>query len=63
MRHMSGTVYAIMPGRVNFDRGTQMAGIIKDEVRHDPSRGFVGGYEMETLPGFGLAGVAGVQPE
>jgi choline dehydrogenase-like flavoprotein len=58
MRHMSGTVYAIMPGPVNFDRGTQMAGIIKDESRHDPSRGFAGGYEMETLPGFGLAGVA-----
>jgi choline dehydrogenase-like flavoprotein len=55
---MTGTVYAIMPGRVNFDRGTQMAGIIKDESRHDPSRGFAGGYEMETLPGFGLAGVA-----
>jgi len=58
MRHMTGTVYAIMPGRVNFDRGTQMAGIIKDESRHDPSRGFAGGYEMETLPGFGLSGVA-----
>ena len=26
-----------------------MAGIITDESRHDPSRGFVGGYEMETL--------------
>ena len=49
MRHTTGTVYAIMPGRVNFDRGTQMAGIIKDESRHDPSRGFAGGYEMETL--------------
>ena len=58
MRHMSGTVYAIMPGRVNFERGTQMAGIIKDEARHDPKRGFVAGYEMETLPGFGLVGVA-----
>ena len=58
LRHMTGTVYAIMPGRVNFDRGTQMAGIIKDESRHDTSRGFAGGYEMETLPGFGLAGVA-----
>jgi choline dehydrogenase-like flavoprotein len=58
MRHMTGTIYAIMPGRVNFDRGTQMAGIIKDESRHDPSRGFAGGYEMETLPGFGLSGVA-----
>ena len=26
-----------------------MAGIIRDEARHDPSRGFMGGYEMETL--------------
>lgn len=26
-----------------------MAGIISDEAKHDPSRGFVGGYEMETL--------------
>ena len=26
-----------------------MAGIITDESRHDPSRGFVGGYELETL--------------
>ena len=59
MRHMTGTVYAIMPGKVHFDRGTQMAGIVKDEQRHDPKRGFAGGYEMETLPGFGLAGVAG----
>ncbi len=58
MRHMSGTVYAIMPGRVNFERGTQMAGIVKDEARHDPKRGFAAGYEMETLPGFGLIGVA-----
>jgi len=58
LRHMTGTVYAIMPGRVNFDRGTQMAGIVKDESRHDTSRGFAGGYEIETLSGFGLAGVA-----
>jgi choline dehydrogenase-like flavoprotein len=26
-----------------------MAGIVRDEARHDPSRGFVGGYELETL--------------
>jgi choline dehydrogenase-like flavoprotein len=26
-----------------------MAGIVRDESRHDTSRGFVGGYEMETL--------------
>jgi hypothetical protein len=26
-----------------------MAGIVRDEARNDPSRGFVGGYEFETL--------------
>jgi choline dehydrogenase-like flavoprotein len=58
MRHTTGAVYGIMPGPVHLDRGTQMAGIIMDESGHDPARGFAGGYEMETLPGFGLAGVA-----
>jgi choline dehydrogenase-like flavoprotein len=58
MRHMTGAVYGVMPGPVHLDRGTQMAGIIMDESRFDPTRGFAGGYELETLPGFGLAGVA-----
>jgi choline dehydrogenase-like flavoprotein len=58
MRHMTGTVYAIMPGPVNFHRGTQMAGIIQDESVHDPKRGFAGGFEIETLPGFGVGGIA-----
>ena len=49
MRHMTGSVYAIFDKPVNMYRGTTMAGIIKDEGRNDPSRGFVGGYEMETL--------------
>ena len=26
-----------------------MAGIVRDEARFDPKRGFVGGYELETL--------------
>jgi choline dehydrogenase-like flavoprotein len=34
---------------VHMYRGTTMAGIIQDEQRNDPKRGFVGGYEMETL--------------
>src|SRR5271157_5367279 len=34
---------------VHMYRGTTMAGIIMDEARHDPKRGFSGGYEMETL--------------
>ncbi len=49
MRHMTGSVYAIFDKPVHMYRGTTMAGIITDESRNDPSRGFVGGYEMETL--------------
>jgi choline dehydrogenase-like flavoprotein len=46
---MTGSVYAVFDKPVKMWRGTTMAGIIQDEARHDPSRGFVGGYEMETL--------------
>ncbi|MGL3607179.1 GMC family oxidoreductase [Rhizobium sp. G187] len=49
MRHTTGSVYAVFDKPVHFYRGTTMAGIIRDEARHDPSRGFVGGYELETL--------------
>jgi choline dehydrogenase-like flavoprotein len=49
MRHMTGSVYAIFGKPVHMYRGTTMAGIVKDESRLDPTRGFVGGYEMETL--------------
>ena len=49
MRHMTGSVYARFDKPVRMYRGETMAGIIADEARHDPSRGFVGGYYMETL--------------
>lgn len=49
MRHMTGSVYGIFDKPVNMYRGTTMAGIIQDEAKNDPSRGFVGGYELETL--------------
>ncbi|NVO27515.1 GMC family oxidoreductase [Donghicola sp. C2-DW-16] len=49
MRHMTGSVYGVFDKPVRMWRGTTMAGIIQDEARHDPSRGFVGGFEMETL--------------
>ena len=49
MRHTTGSVYAVFDKPVHMYRGTTMAGIIRDEARHDPSRGFVGGYELETL--------------
>lgn len=49
MRHMTGSVYARFKQPVHMYRGTTMAGIIRDEARHDTKRGFAGGYEMETL--------------
>ena len=49
MRHMTASVYGVFDRPVHMFRGTTMAGVIQDEARHDPSRGFAGGYEMETL--------------
>ena len=49
MRHMTGSAYATFEQPVHMYRGETMAGIIADEAKHDPSRGFVGGYYMETL--------------
>ena len=49
MRHMTGSVYAVFDKPVHMYRGTTMAGIVRDEAAHKPSRGFVGGYEMETI--------------
>jgi choline dehydrogenase-like flavoprotein len=49
MRHMTGSVYGVFEKPVRMWRGTTMAGIIADESVNDPKRGFVGGYEMETL--------------
>ncbi len=49
MRHMTGSVYAFFDKPVHLYRGTTMAGIITDESGNNPTRGFVGGYEMETL--------------
>ena len=49
MRHLTGSVYATFGKPVHMYRGTTMAGIVRDEARNDPKRGFVGGYELETL--------------
>ncbi len=49
MRHMTGSVYAAFNEPVHMYRGTTMAGIVTDEARHDTRRGFVGGYELETI--------------
>ncbi len=49
LRHVTGSVYGVFEKPVRMWRGTTMAGIIQDEAKLDPSRGFVGGYELETL--------------
>ena len=49
MRHLTASVYGMFDKPVHMYRGTTMAGIIRDEAKNDPKRGFVGGYEMETL--------------
>ena len=49
MRHLTGSVYARFDSPVHMYRGETMAGIVADEARLDSSRGFVGGYYLETL--------------
>ena len=49
MRHMTASVYGVFEKPVRMWRGTTMAGIVRDEAAHDTKRGFVGGYELETL--------------
>ncbi len=48
MRHMTFSSLAIMPGEVNFHRGTRQSGLMFDEQYHRPERGFAGGYLIET---------------
>lgn len=61
MRHAMNLTLAIMPGPVNFHRGTRQSGIILDEQRHDASRGFAGGYVIETAADqpYGIAAMIG----
>jgi choline dehydrogenase-like flavoprotein len=49
MRHVMNLTLAIMPGQVNFHRGTRQSGLILDEQHHDAARGFAGGYIIETV--------------
>lgn len=49
MRHTTGSVFARFEKEVRMYRGETMAGNIADESKHDPSRGFVGGYNLQTI--------------
>jgi len=50
MRHTTGAVFAAYEKPVHMYRGTAQSGIVMDEARLDPTRGFVGGYQFELLP-------------
>jgi choline dehydrogenase-like flavoprotein len=49
MRHVFGFVYAWFEKPVHFYRGSTCAGNIQDENKHDPARGFVAGYHLQTI--------------
>ena len=59
--HTGGFVWGLFDKPIHFWRGTTLAGIVEDETRHDPSRGFAGGYHLELaaldLPSLPLAGL------
>lgn len=59
MRHTMTMIAGVMPGEVHAYKGTQTAGVIRDEVRHDTRRGFAGGYQLHTLS-FGPEQVANI---
>ena len=50
MRHVITALVGVMPGEVHFYKGAQIAGVIRDETRHDPGRGFSGGFQIHTVP-------------
>jgi choline dehydrogenase-like flavoprotein len=53
MTHAHEFVMASMPSPVHSYRGTVQAGLVEDERRHDPRRGFASGYLLQALS-FGL---------
>ncbi len=59
--HITGFVWGIFDKPVYAWRGATLAGVVEDEARNDPRRGFVGGYRLELLtldlPTFPLVGL------
>ena len=49
MRHATQHVYATFDRPVHAHRGIHAPGIMRSEARHDPSRGFAGGYYLEIF--------------
>ena len=59
--HTGCFVWGVFDKPIEFWRGTTLAGVVLDETRHDPKRGFAGGYHLEMaaldLPSIALAGL------
>jgi choline dehydrogenase-like flavoprotein len=57
--HTGGFVWGVFDKPIHMYRGTTLAGIVEDETRHDPKRGFAGGYHLEMaaldLPSIALS--------
>ncbi|NMG74190.1 GMC family oxidoreductase [Aromatoleum diolicum] len=49
MAHATAAAFAIHQKPVKMHRGTAVAAIVMDEQKHDPSRGFVAGYNLIVL--------------
>lgn len=58
--HVAGFIWGVFDKPIHFWRGATLAGIIEDETRHEPARGFAGGYHLELaaldLPSLPLSG-------
>jgi choline dehydrogenase-like flavoprotein len=58
--HTGGFVWGVFDKPIEFWRGATLAGVVLDETRHDPKRGFAGGYHLEMaaldLPSIAIAG-------
>jgi choline dehydrogenase-like flavoprotein len=58
--HTGCFIWGVFDQPIEFWRGATLAGIVLDETRHDPKRGFAGGYHLEMaaldLPSIAIAG-------
>lgn len=48
-RHVNASLFGLFPEQVEMERGVAMSGTVYDEMGHDPSRGFVGGYMFQGV--------------
>lgn len=61
VHHITGFIWATYDKPIHSWRGATLAGLIEDELPHNPERGFAGGYHFELisldLPSLPVAGL------